>query len=283
MSTRLCQIETNTHCNFRCWYCQRNQYRILPGQTMTMNNFNIILDVLSRTYARSCLDIITFAAYNEPMLDPFFIPRLQSLSSRGYRYWSFSNGSSLTEEIAEFLLKDKPLIYQFQFNIPSLDPSILAQQVNITFEQAVCAVDNIKRFLPQLAALGKVINICCHGNYDEKHHQSFSEILTFANQNNMKAELAYTTNRGGMLKGVGRKIDHGTDKLHCNNNFLSNIYIDIEGNLFLCCVDYFKESKYGNIFQNDFIDLFSGFYRAEVLLRFRNHFCRFCDEAQKVD
>ena len=74
------QIETNTFCNHKCWFCQNAHYKKPESRAMTMGLFETILKDISAAFPKSRLKTVTFAAYNEPTLDPFFMDRLRMLS-----------------------------------------------------------------------------------------------------------------------------------------------------------------------------------------------------------
>ena len=118
----IAQIETNTICNQRCWYCQNAHYKNPEPQVMTMRLFETILSEISATFSKTHLKTISFAAYNEPTLDPQFQDRLRMLSRYGFSYWFITNGSRLTAELIDFITYERPAIDCFRINLPAIDP-----------------------------------------------------------------------------------------------------------------------------------------------------------------
>ena len=139
----IAQIETNTNCNHRCWYCQNAHYQTPPSKVMDLNLFEHILNEISRTYSKKTFNIISFAAYNEPTLDPELKKRLGMLTESGFQYWFISNGSHMTADLVEFIIKEQIAIYAFLFNVPAIDPDEFHTAVQAPPEKIFTIRDNL--------------------------------------------------------------------------------------------------------------------------------------------
>ena len=69
---RLAQIENNTHCNYKCWFCPNAYDKPAPKECMTLEQFRKILNEIRSVYTPWELNDISFATYNEPNLDDTF-------------------------------------------------------------------------------------------------------------------------------------------------------------------------------------------------------------------
>jgi radical SAM protein with 4Fe4S-binding SPASM domain len=87
-------------------------------------------------------------------------------------------------------------------------------------------------------------------------------------------------NRAGMLQGIGRSVHHSKDAaLVCTTNYLSNIYIGVKGEVYLCCHDYYKTTAYANILTDDIATLMKHPSRSASLKILQEQFCKQCEFA----
>ena len=241
------QIEVNTHCNFRCWFCQNAHYEIAPKKIMSMELFENILDALSNKYGKK-LSLISFATYNEPLLDPFFKDRLRMLTKKGFRYWWLSNGSGMNSDIVDFLLTEKLNITPLLFNLCSCDPETLASSVGISRRAATEYLDTFLDSVTRLAGWNNTISVKVHGDFKPEHQKRIKEMKDWLSPLPVHVWGTGVMDRAGMLPGVGQAFHHATSaKLLCTSHNLSNIYIGVSGEVFLCCHDYYKKTSYRNI------------------------------------
>ena len=273
------QIEVNTRCNFSCWYCQNSQYEVPAARTMSLENFEIILHKLKRHYADR-LPLISFAAYNEPTHDRHFKARLRLLTRLGFAYWWISNGSMMNKELVDFLLAERPNITNFYLNLCSSEPLQLAQLVNISQAAATRCLTDLSAALERLPALGRTIYINVHGEGDLTHLERVSAMRRWALPYKVRVVKAGLMDRAGMLRGVGKPINHQSASwLLCGTAHLSNLYIGVEGEVYLCCHDYYKESRFANLLEHDVDEVFAAAKRVAALRMLKQKFCKNCEFA----
>ena len=118
---RIAQIENNTHCNYKCWFCPNAYDTPAPKECMSLEQFSHILREIRTVYAPWELNDVSFATYNEPNLDDTFTEKLQLMTAMGFQYEHISNGSMITTELTDFLIQYPQNIKQFRLNIPTLD------------------------------------------------------------------------------------------------------------------------------------------------------------------
>ena len=118
---RIAQIENNTHCNYKCWFCPNAYDKPAPKECMTLEQFRKILTEIRSVYTPWELNDVSFATYNEPNLDDGFKEKLQLMTDMGFNYEHISNGSMVTTELTDWLIENPQKIKQFRLNIPTLD------------------------------------------------------------------------------------------------------------------------------------------------------------------
>ena len=273
------QIEVNTRCNFRCWFCQNSQYEPSPNEVMSLDDFAVILEKIKKKYEPR-LPLISFAAYNEPLLDPYFQDRLRLMTKMGFTYWWLSNGSLLTEELLEFLVSERPLVTNFSFNMCSSDPNVLSEAVGITPIAAKRSLDTLLKALPILDQAGFSTVIKVHGDGSENHESEYQKMVKWVQSTNAKIVKTGVMDRAGMLVGVGKAHQHKKSaKLICGVSNLSNHYIGVKGEVYLCCHDYYKVTSHGNIIKEEFAQIQRSFARKKSLEILDEKFCKQCEFA----
>ena len=118
---RIAQIENNTHCNYKCWFCPNAYDKPAPKECMSMDLFRKILLEIRSVYTPWEFNDISFATYNEPNLDDTFQEKLQLMTDMGFQYEHISNGSMVTTELTDWLIANPQNIKQFRLNIPTMD------------------------------------------------------------------------------------------------------------------------------------------------------------------
>ena len=271
------QIETNNYCNHRCWYCQNAHYKIPRPKVMGLELFEYVLKEISKTYAREDLNIISFAAYNEPTLDPHFKQRLRMLTGLGYRYWFISNGSHLTVDLIDFMIQEQISILSFLFNVPAIEPAAFKEAAQVSAENIFPIRDNIIHLLKNWKNPSTEITVVVHGDQGEKHQCNFERMCRFFEPFDVNIAFGPVMNRAGMLNDVvNQAVDHHTDNLACAADYFNNIYVGVEGNLYLCCHDYYQKHSFGNLKDTPLNVLMASEKRYVTINNFKKEFCRYC-------
>ncbi len=280
----IAQIETNTFCNHRCWYCQNAHYENPESQIMTMELFEAILKDISIVLPKSRLNTISFAAYNEPTLDPFFKDRLRMLSQQGFFYWFITNGSRMTADLVDFIIRERPSITCFHINLPSIDPGEY-QKITTAPAQNIGQIrENLARLFENRGRIGSPMAIIVHGKGDGDHKMNFSRMKEYWIKYPVEVVFQGVMNRAGMLSPIaGPPVDHNTDKVWCTARYFENLYIGVNGNLYLCCHDYYQKYSFGNIQDDSLKNLLTVKKRRDMIRKFTHDFCRHCSFAVKFE
>jgi radical SAM protein with 4Fe4S-binding SPASM domain len=280
----IAQIETSTFCNHKCWYCQNAHFKNPEPRVMGMELFAAILNDISAAFPKARLKTISFAAYNEPTLDPFFKDRLRMLGRHGFDYWFITNGSRMTADLADFIARERPSISCYHINLPAIDLDEYHQATAAPADDINSIRKNLARFFKTQGNTYPAISIIVHGNGDAIHINNFKRMKEFWRDYQVKVVFQGVMNRAGMLKDItGPPVDHGTDMVWCSARYFENLYIGVKGNLYLCCHDYYQKYSFGNMADEQLEILFASKKRRDMLRKFTHDFCRHCSFAVKFE
>ena len=278
----IAQIETNTFCNHKCWYCQNAHYKNPASRVMTMELFEDILKEISAAFPKTRLKTVSFAAYNEPTLDPFFKDRLRMLSQYGFDYWFITNGSRMTVDLIDFISREKPSLTSFHINLPAIDPDEYQQATAAPAQSIYQIRENLAHLFENRRKKDPSMAIIVHGKGDDAHIKNFKRMKEFWRDHQVEVVFQGVVNRAGMLDHIaGPPIDHGTDKVWCSARYFENLYIGVKGNLYLCCHDYYQKYSFGKISDGSLEILLASKKRKNLLRKFTHNFCRHCPFAVK--
>jgi radical SAM protein with 4Fe4S-binding SPASM domain len=280
----IAQIETNTFCNHKCWYCQNAHYKNPTSQVMAMGLFETILKNISAAFPRTRLKTVSFAAYNEPTLDPFFKDRLRMLSQYGFDYWFITNGSRMTTSLVDFITREKPSISCFHINLPAIDPDEYQRATAAPAQDISQIQENLARLFENQRRIGQAMTIIVHGKGDDVHTKNFRRMKEFWRNYPVRVVFQGVMNRAGMLDHIaGPPIDHHSDKVWCTARYFENLYIGVTGNLYLCCHDYYQKYSFGNMTDDSLAILLASKERRAMLRKFTHDFCHHCSFAVKFE
>lgn len=247
---------------------------------MSLQLFDLVLDRIEEQYKKSELDLITFATYNEPTLDPHLKDRLLELTKRSFRYWFISNGTGITKDLVDFIIESRIQIAGFHINLPSIERSQYEVLVKASPDNVERLKTNLKYLLENLDKVNTTLKWMVHGKYDTQHEHNYQTINKFVNNfANVSVHKMGVVDRAGMLREHidASKIEHPENSfLECSVKYLDNLYIGIDGNIFLCCQDYYEESSFGNLKESNIHELLNSKEREGAERDLMRKFCRKC-------
>lgn len=260
------QIEVNTDCNFSCWYCPNSRHRKKPARHMSLSLFKKILESFKEYDSKN--DIVSFADYNEPTLDPLFHERLLLLTSMNLRYWYISNASNTTVKTLNFLRDKNIKIYAMHLNVPSVFEEELAYLTNISLDEAKTTLENLKEIADFAPTLNFPVSLAIHSEDSEKIHE-FEKFV----KGKITISHVGVMNRAGHLSNIPGP-NHGTYHISCSINNPNNIYVSVDGRLYLCCNDYYKNTVYGDA--TNIKDSVLSIERESQLVELKKQLCTNC-------
>ena len=285
---RIAQIENNTNCNWRCWFCQNAHYDVPKTQHMDLEFFRHILREIRSVYTPRELNVISFSVYNEPTLDPTFKEKLQIMTDMGFSYWFLSNGSGMTKELVDFLIRYPQNIYDVRLNIPTMDEEDWKATTGTTVKMMYKQYYELCYFFERTDRLNFPITVMVNGDGSDSHKKTFLSVYEkFKRFNNIQLSMTGLVDRAEMLKGVKTdkqsmphsSVDYKGKKLACGMNYFNNLYFGIDGNVYFCCHDYFQKYSFGSVNDKPLKELIESDERAIQMARFNDDFCSKCTQA----
>ncbi len=233
---RSLQIEVVSHCNFACRFCPVS-IDPKPRAVMSMGVFS---EIIEKASVHKNISFVTFHFFNEPTLDPFFKERLQVLKKYNMKLALFTNSSALIPEKVD-ILKESGVVYTITINFPSLDKdefNTLTQSK--AYNQCIKNIEYLsKQKLPvKVAVNGKGKDL----------YRKLKKIKEKYVPLGFDVFCTNTCDRAGALDDTpyGQKIYIDSRLSGCSWP-LNHPYFAVNGDLFLCCNDYYQTERFGNI------------------------------------
>lgn len=232
---KIAEIEINRHCNWSCVYCPNASNKAVH-EYMPMEIYREIVRKIIRC---KTIKVLTLNFYNEPTIDIHLEERIAFLKNSGLKLIIHTNGSGLTKERLT-MLKESKLLELIKFNLPAVDEKIFVSMTGYHGYKKI--IRNIQN------ALDLGINVSFVVNGMEKESvRNAQEIQHFFKIDPNQIEKEKTTWRAGAVQGwKGSHINISGKLMGCSNviNFLT---IGIDGECYICCMDYFKKYSIGNV------------------------------------
>jgi len=289
---RIAQIENNTHCNYKCWFCPNAYDTPAPKECMSLDQFSHILREIRTVYTPWELNDVSFATYNEPNLDDTFMEKLQIMTSMGFQYEHISNGSMITTDLVDFLIKNPQNIKAFRLNIPTLDENKWKDITGASLAVLYRMHYQLSYLFERASLLNFPIGVIVNGDGSEDHKQEFQKVYQkFIHTKNINFSMTGLIDRAGTLEGAecetqkidSGSIDWGDQPLRCNADYFNNLYFGIKGNVFYCCHDYHQDYSCGNINEIPLRELLKSDNYYKQKQRFMHDFCRKCEQARPLE
>jgi radical SAM protein with 4Fe4S-binding SPASM domain len=233
-------IEICSHCNGRCSFCPVG-FDPLPKKLMSNVNFEQIINRIPIGE----IDWISLNHYNEPLLDPNFIEKVCILKKYGFKLRLFTNGVLLNQKKIDalFAIGNVELIV---VNLPTLDPNKYSQLMGMSYKPAI-----MKQLL-YLVEKEFPTEVCINNSHEEAL-KTKNDLEYFFKQNNShlpRMIINRTHDRAGLLESGEFLLKSKASTYGCRR-FFSQLNINVNGEVFMCCQDYYQESIFGNLLEQD--------------------------------
>jgi hypothetical protein len=271
------QIEVTAHCNWGCEFCPVSVDR-KPAKTMPMTLFEEIIDKLS---VYDTLRYVTFHFYNEPTLDRFFADRIGVLRRYGMSLRLFTNASHLTADKVGVLQRSGVLDH-LAVNMPALREEEFRSLTNSRTHAASL------RNLDTAVAGGLPVAVVVNGTGSDAERR-VAELRERYEPRGVPVNLVLHSDRAGAVEGrynLGFRLD---GPLRGCGWPVNHAHFSVNGEMFICCNDYYQRETFGNIRSGSIHDIMTG--PRAVLARRRvfgvaeapaDYLCRTCYD-QKAD
>lgn len=290
---RIAQIENNTHCNYKCWFCPNAYDTPAPKECMSMDLFRKILLEIRSVYTPWEFNDISFATYNEPNLDDTFQEKLQLMTDMGFQYEHISNGSMVTTELTDWLIANPQNIKQFRLNIPTMDEKKWKDMTGASTAVLYRMYYQLMYLFENAPRLNFPITVIVNGDGSEDHKQEFMKVYQKFQRCPPGINFSMTglIDRAGTLDGASCEtqelqrgpIDWGDQPTRCSADYFDNLYFGVKGNVFYCCHDFHQEYSCGNINDIPLKELLSSDAYQNQKLKFQQDFCRKCEQARPLE
>ena len=233
-------IETSTTCNHSCTYCPVSEFP-MAHQLMDLELFKHVMDELAGLGRK--LKRISYNHYNEPLVDPHLVERVHL--SLGYDFFHKillnTNLSILPKKLPEDLKFARDRL-EFNINLPTTDPERYRQLHGKDHYHRVEA--NIAR----LREAGYAVRINVQDNALVNGADQASVVARF--QGVIPIETIGSTSRGGLVEAVVTPYTRRADAVLAGclqDRPTSYVHIGVAGEVFLCCQDFFKKDRLGDL------------------------------------
>ena len=290
---RIAQIENNTHCNYKCWFCPNAYDKHAPKECMDIELFRKILLEIRSVYTPWELNDISFATYNEPNLDDTFKEKLQLMTDMGFQYEHISNGSMVTTELTDWLIENPQNIKQFRLNIPTMDEKRWKDMTGSSTAVLYRMYYQLMYLFENAPRLNFPITVIVNGDGSEDHKQEFMKVYQKFQRCPPGINFSMTglIDRAGTLDGASCEtqelnrgpIDWEDQPTRCNAGYFENLYFGVKGNVFYCCHDFHQDYSCGNIIDTPLKELLSSEAYQTQKTRFQQDFCRKCEQARPLE
>lgn len=227
------EIEINTVCNYKCEYCPV-RYEPKKTQFMSIEDFSTIIEKITHY---PTIRNVSLSSYNEPLIDPYFIERVDILAKHGLSLILHTNGSKLDKHMVDFL-NGTGCINEVHVNFPCYDSekySVITGRN--TFDQ-VC--ENLEYAIES----GLNINFSIQ-KVDNEYKENLKVMNQLYSERLGKKITAWTTvDRAGILKNKYAQRIFISGKLAGCRNVLKWLTINVNGDCFICCNDYYNSYRH---------------------------------------
>jgi len=250
------EIETHTLCNFRCKYCPISISPSTKQEVMSLDNFE---ECLKKISSQKTISEVTFNAYNEPTIDPYFCHRTELVTQYELNLAISTNGSALTVDKLK-QIKKNGVGHLIRFNLPSVD---LKKYEALT--QTTGILDSVLNSIDMAVSMDINICIIVNGVANEALQEMEAILKRFPKLSKEQVQYGLTTDRAGRLEEEYYQDIHNTNPhlFGCSIAF-STLYIGVDGMVYLCSCDYGKKYVYGNIFNDTIDEIAKSVYAANL-------------------
>lgn len=258
------QIDPNAFCGSRCWFCPVRYIDRPPGQVMSQELFEQILDGIQEAIAAGSVAenfTLWLSSYNDILLDPLLEERLIALRQRGLRFCCLTNGLGLLRHAA--LLHDyRDVVVCYSVDLPAGDPDSYTRHTLNPPELFYTIIEGLQTLSTHDPEhYGRVVHIGVNGAYDEEwNRRQISYDLPIGDTDRQLQQLQGLLpmyprieamrplcDRAGHL--APHAIDNGIHRpgtMGCNR-LTEWLHINSFGQVYACCQDYLEEHTYGDL------------------------------------
>ncbi|MEM0465196.1 MAG: radical SAM protein [Candidatus Pacearchaeota archaeon] len=237
------QIENTNICNAKCIMCP-HIFMKRKQKIMKQEDFERIIDNVLKSYKIKRLNLNGFG---EPFIDPGLIKKIKYVNKRYplIKIDIFTNGSLMSKNITDELLKLK--VDRITFSINGTKKNY-KKIMGLDYENTQ---NNVLYFLKNnLKKENKILTNISLMILDE-NKEDIEKFIKFWSPYANSVRAYAPNNWAGGITNIIYKTPFKYNKRWPCIYFWTNITIDVEGNVTLCCRDYESRVIFGNVLKQD--------------------------------
>lgn len=233
-------IETSSACNAHCLMCPHSKMK-RKKQIMDQKTWQKIISRLKKE--KPPINKIILSGFGEPLLDPYFLDRLEKIKNLGYSVRFYTNASLLTQKNAQKLIDLKLDELNISFN--GTTPIQYQKIMGLNYTQTTKNINQLLKLKKQKNSSFPEVQISSiiikeNEKSIQKHLKTWQKKV-----NSVTVSLAHEW--GGSIKLKSKKKFKKTLQIYPCRSLWHSLVIDSSGNFVICCRDYESKFKLGNI------------------------------------
>jgi radical SAM protein with 4Fe4S-binding SPASM domain len=294
------QIDFNGICNSRCWYCpvkyegNVKEYMI----NTSMKDVEIILKKIRKSSIVETNFIYT-SSYNEFILHPQLEEILTLFRKYNFQTMILSNGTPLTPERTDLILKYYDVIYGVCLNIPDIDKALWSKKTGFSERTHATLMKNLEYLNEKCNYASIQVNTSIHGvsnqgfKGSEEDNQRITRGFNERFPNLKVSVLSGLSNRASILSDYGvlekKHYDMNRKVVGCSHssNEGGRVYgwfhINPKGEMFICCDDFKMKYSFGSLLsEQSFDEIWCSLNHALAVRKAQSEICLRCDSAMMI-
>ncbi len=263
---RMVQIQTRTGCNAACVFCPHpDTYDKLPKGQMSDSLFHKIVDEIAE---HNVTQRISPYLMNEPFFDKTILDKARYIKKNvpKARIVITTNGGLLSKSVVADLVKNNPLRALY-ISIQGLEKESYEETMRgaLVFEKTKENVEHLIDMRNQYAPDLKIVVTMVKTNRIDAE-----AAVKYWKSRGIDSKYTMLENRGGNTEAFDR-LNAGDKRVFLDCvRLLKNAYILFNGDMVLCCTDYYKTMVLGNITDSSI----AAVWNSEKALKIRRDFLR---------
>jgi len=292
------QLDPNGLCNAGCWFCPVSSIGNPKDQIaqMEVELFEKIISeitFLKGDLINPNLNFIYASHFNEVLLYKHFESMLKVLNKYNLSLCLLTNGVPLTPKKIDLINKYKPAVSMIAVNAPVYEKRLFEKRTGmkeVMFDKLITninyAKDNLYNpeiLLLQINGINEKSNIEKLKNFPDLEIAEMERQVAIAKALFPSIKITEQWNlidRAGLLKDVMvNKLPEG-EVVGCSSKRDTDwLHISPQGDVFLCCNDFYMEHKYGNLKDKTIKEVWFSQQRIDVSDNAFNTICKNCASA----
>ena len=254
-------VEVTNRCNLRCRMCVRTYLNAIETKDLSLKEFCLLLDNLTNKTER-----ISFAGLGEPLLNPEIVEMIYKCKEHGFPTTIYTNATLLSPEFSAALLNAGLSGIIFSFD-GATEKTYEYYRSGADFNEAK---KNILSFLKIKKATGsnvfiEIQMVILKRNFEEI--KSFFDMWSIRGVNSIRIKNDHMCVSGESNIEKNSFIPKKKDGF-CVMPWRGPATIDVNGNVYPCCVKSQYNLVLGNIFSKSIEDLWG----SNLINKLRNDF-----------